>query len=336
MAGAQHDALGFVVVDSVAHAARCPPPPDAWLVGPVQCRRCAALGVRAGDGHYAALRAVLAEPDLLRRCRPPAHGAVSDMEAAVGGGVCSSHRGGAATTAACLRVLAAYCVRNPAVRYSAELEYVVALLVSAVAEDAALALLAHAAEHAVPELADMRTGLPRISAALPEGCRPALGSLFGAPPLPSVTALHCWSRILASRRPDSAVAECAMAVRSCCAGADAFEAGCAGVYPSELEQALKDVTAPAVPERRLAADEGILPWQPPLFARAVWVPDSEAPQCLLCKRDFRWWRRRHHCRACGNVVCGSCTRHRFALPAAGYRTAERVCTMCGPEVGDVP
>lgn len=36
--------------------------------------------------------------------------------------------------------------------------------------------------------------------------------------------------------------------------------------------------------------------QPPF-----WVPDSEAPNCMMCDMRFTVIKRRHHCRACGKV-----------------------------------
>ncbi|KAI9217158.1 FYVE zinc finger-domain-containing protein, partial [Blastocladiella britannica] len=44
-----------------------------------------------------------------------------------------------------------------------------------------------------------------------------------------------------------------------------------------------------------------------------WVPDAQAPACHHCHKRFSWTVRRHHCRLCGNVVCGSCSRHRVDL-----------------------
>ncbi|NXU66940.1 ZFY16 protein, partial [Horornis vulcanius] len=39
-----------------------------------------------------------------------------------------------------------------------------------------------------------------------------------------------------------------------------------------------------------------LSWKQPL-----WVPDSEAPNCMNCQAKFTFTKRRHHCRACGKV-----------------------------------
>lgn len=40
----------------------------------------------------------------------------------------------------------------------------------------------------------------------------------------------------------------------------------------------------------------VLSWKQPL-----WVPDSEAPNCMNCQAKFTFTKRRHHCRACGKV-----------------------------------
>jgi len=39
----------------------------------------------------------------------------------------------------------------------------------------------------------------------------------------------------------------------------------------------------------------------------VWVPNSKADKCNLCNEVFGIWRRRHHCRLCGGVVCWACS-----------------------------
>lgn len=45
-----------------------------------------------------------------------------------------------------------------------------------------------------------------------------------------------------------------------------------------------------------------------------WQPDSEVPECPICKRTFGWLFRRHHCRKCGRVVCNECSPHRITIP----------------------
>ncbi|OQS00939.1 hypothetical protein THRCLA_05823 [Thraustotheca clavata] len=65
------------------------------------------------------------------------------------------------------------------------------------------------------------------------------------------------------------------------------------------------------------------------LARPVpWVPDTFQPTCYVCARSFTQLRRKHHCRACGNVICKQCSVFQdMNLPTAGL-TNIRVCTKC--------
>ncbi|KCV71256.1 hypothetical protein H696_02206 [Fonticula alba] len=61
---------------------------------------------------------------------------------------------------------------------------------------------------------------------------------------------------------------------------------------------------------------------------AVWVPDKLAGNCMVCRTTrFTLFRRRHHCRKCGRVVCGPCSPHRFYLPGFG-NSPQRICDLC--------
>eukprot|EP00004_Rigifila_ramosa_P018564 TRINITY_DN4634_c0_g1_i1.p2 TRINITY_DN4634_c0_g1~~TRINITY_DN4634_c0_g1_i1.p2 ORF type:complete len:551 (+),score=65.11 TRINITY_DN4634_c0_g1_i1:1751-3403(+) len=59
-----------------------------------------------------------------------------------------------------------------------------------------------------------------------------------------------------------------------------------------------------------------------------WQPDEEAPACKLCTSAFTWRRRRHHCRACGFVVCGPCSAHQVTFPPPHNAERLRVCNSC--------
>ncbi|XP_072044985.1 pleckstrin homology domain-containing family F member 2-like [Amphiura filiformis] len=60
----------------------------------------------------------------------------------------------------------------------------------------------------------------------------------------------------------------------------------------------------------------------------VWIPDAEAPICMSCqKTKFTPINRRHHCRKCGNVVCGGCSAKKYLLPSQSNK-AVRVCDAC--------
>ncbi|CAG9834224.1 unnamed protein product [Diabrotica balteata] len=58
----------------------------------------------------------------------------------------------------------------------------------------------------------------------------------------------------------------------------------------------------------------------------LWIPDSDTTSCLHCDMKFTVLKRRHHCRACGLVLCAKCCHLRFKLE---YLDAEaRVCNKC--------
>ena len=53
-------------------------------------------------------------------------------------------------------------------------------------------------------------------------------------------------------------------------------------------------------------------------ANGVWVPDADATACLACAAKFTLFRRRHHCRGCGEVFCDDCTQHRKVIVAQDW------------------
>lgn len=61
-----------------------------------------------------------------------------------------------------------------------------------------------------------------------------------------------------------------------------------------------------------------------------WIADSAASACMLCNSRFHpIMCPRHHCRFCGGIFCGVCSRGRSLLPER-FRTSEpqRVCDVC--------
>ncbi|XP_028966343.1 zinc finger FYVE domain-containing protein 9 [Galendromus occidentalis] len=61
--------------------------------------------------------------------------------------------------------------------------------------------------------------------------------------------------------------------------------------------------------------------------RPMWIHDEDAPICMNCGQDFTMFRRRHHCRACGKVLCGNCCKDRARLQFMDGELA-RVCSYC--------
>ncbi|KAJ8245318.1 hypothetical protein GJAV_G00269500 [Gymnothorax javanicus] len=66
----------------------------------------------------------------------------------------------------------------------------------------------------------------------------------------------------------------------------------------------------------------------PLGSKApIWIPDLRATMCMICTCEFTLTWRRHHCRACGKVVCQACSTHKHYLEYLKNQAA-RVCDHC--------
>ncbi|KAA0187848.1 hypothetical protein HAZT_HAZT008847 [Hyalella azteca] len=59
----------------------------------------------------------------------------------------------------------------------------------------------------------------------------------------------------------------------------------------------------------------------------IWVPDYRVSMCQVCTAEFSLTFRRHHCRACGKVVCERCSNNRAPLEFKA-NNPERVCDLC--------
>ncbi|XP_029991747.1 FYVE, RhoGEF and PH domain-containing protein 6-like [Sphaeramia orbicularis] len=66
----------------------------------------------------------------------------------------------------------------------------------------------------------------------------------------------------------------------------------------------------------------------PLGSKApIWIPDPRTTMCMICTCEFSLTWRRHHCRACGKVVCQSCSSNKHCLAYLKNQLA-RVCDQC--------
>ncbi|KAK1790565.1 hypothetical protein P4O66_014444, partial [Electrophorus voltai] len=67
---------------------------------------------------------------------------------------------------------------------------------------------------------------------------------------------------------------------------------------------------------------------PPLGSKApIWIPDLRTTMCMICTCEFTLTWRRHHCRACGKVVCQACSSNKYYLEYLKNQLA-RVCDQC--------
>ncbi|XP_016108863.1 FYVE, RhoGEF and PH domain-containing protein 6-like [Sinocyclocheilus grahami] len=71
------------------------------------------------------------------------------------------------------------------------------------------------------------------------------------------------------------------------------------------------------------SDDGL-----PLGSKApIWIPDLRTTMCMICTCEFTLTWRRHHCRACGKVVCQACSSNKYYLEYLKNQLA-RVCDHC--------
>eukprot|EP00164_Ancoracysta_twista_P006709 GFYU01009402.1.p1 GENE.GFYU01009402.1~~GFYU01009402.1.p1 ORF type:complete len:344 (-),score=97.18 GFYU01009402.1:316-1347(-) len=59
----------------------------------------------------------------------------------------------------------------------------------------------------------------------------------------------------------------------------------------------------------------------------TWMNDDESNVCLVCSEKFTVRKRRHHCRHCGKLVCGTCAPKR-TMPSLGFEGPTRLCDSC--------
>jgi hypothetical protein len=61
-----------------------------------------------------------------------------------------------------------------------------------------------------------------------------------------------------------------------------------------------------------------------------WVVDWDVNQCMVCSAQFGWllMRPKHHCRACGALVCHACSPYVTSVPGLNEFGGSRVCINC--------
>ncbi|KAK7245569.1 hypothetical protein RIF29_40416 [Crotalaria pallida] len=91
-----------------------------------------------------------------------------------------------------------------------------------------------------------------------------------------------------------------------------------------LEQAWREM-AQTLTEANFGNVKELLETEPP-----KWLADSTASSCMLCGVRFHpIMCSRHHCRFCGGIFCGECSKGRSLLPLK-FRVSDpqRVCDVC--------
>ncbi|KAH9837295.1 uncharacterized protein C8Q71DRAFT_595324 [Rhodofomes roseus] len=64
------------------------------------------------------------------------------------------------------------------------------------------------------------------------------------------------------------------------------------------------------------------------LSRDYWMDDKLCKECYDCKSVFTAWRRKHHCRICGQVFCSRCASNVIKGARFGQEGMVRVCNLC--------
>ncbi|WWC70740.1 uncharacterized protein I206_104691 [Kwoniella pini CBS 10737] len=64
------------------------------------------------------------------------------------------------------------------------------------------------------------------------------------------------------------------------------------------------------------------------LSKHYWMADDSCKECYDCKSIFTAWRRKHHCRICGQIFCSRCASNIIGARRFGQEGAVRVCNLC--------
>ncbi|KAH8119967.1 hypothetical protein DFH11DRAFT_1557576 [Phellopilus nigrolimitatus] len=64
------------------------------------------------------------------------------------------------------------------------------------------------------------------------------------------------------------------------------------------------------------------------LSRDYWMDDENCKECYDCKSVFTTWRRKHHCRICGQIFCSRCASNVIKGSRFGHEGMLRVCNLC--------
>ncbi|EIW66777.1 hypothetical protein TREMEDRAFT_34462 [Tremella mesenterica DSM 1558] len=64
------------------------------------------------------------------------------------------------------------------------------------------------------------------------------------------------------------------------------------------------------------------------LSKQYWMSDESCKECYDCNSTFSAWRRKHHCRICGQIFCSRCASNIITASRFGQDGAVRVCNIC--------
>ncbi|KAI9511722.1 hypothetical protein F5148DRAFT_1168306 [Russula earlei] len=71
------------------------------------------------------------------------------------------------------------------------------------------------------------------------------------------------------------------------------------------------------------------------LSRDYWMDDKTCKECYDCKSVFTAWRRKHHCRICGQIFCSRCASNIIKGSRFGHDGMIRVCNLCLEKLASV-
>ena len=88
---------------------------------------------------------------------------------------------------------------------------------------------------------------------------------------------------------------------------------------SICEEDIKKIIKESIEEIQSKKPKNIIP---------PWDDSNIVNNCYVCFNNFNFFNRKHHCRACGNIVCNKCSTNKKPVPIYGYYDPVRICDKC--------
>ena len=153
----------------------------------------------------------------------------------------------------------------------------------------------------------------------PDASRDHLGALRNTAVDHSHWAAHGWSAIPGFPLSKDILADDARSIHSSSSRFPRSEANDEASFASLSAAQLGLQTSADAIIRRIRG-EGL--------SRKFWMADENAKECRECLTVFTPFRRKHHCRICGQIFCGRCASHIIKGTRFGYDGMVRVCNHC--------
>ena len=64
------------------------------------------------------------------------------------------------------------------------------------------------------------------------------------------------------------------------------------------------------------------------YSDVGWVIDEDSNNCMICSKEFWLFLSKHHCRLCGNIICGDCSPNQVSIKELPTNGPQRICKMC--------